>query len=144
ADATVKIPTSQKDKGIGTGRPDFGTDLIASAELGRTVGLNGNVGLLFRGDPNAIELGHELHWGTGVQVPTRFWLQGIVELYGVRYISKPDPSLIGFRNYAILQGGLRLSLANGIAVSGGINRNLSIKDRFGIEPEKTGSFVQVS
>lgn len=143
-DGVLKIPTADQDKGIGTGKVDFGADLIASLEAGATAGFNGRLGLLMRGDPDEFEIGNELRWGLGLQLPTRSWLSGIVETYGVHYINQPDISPVGFENYTILQGGLRLSFANGLAISGGVNTNLSIENRDGVEPEKIGSFVQVS
>jgi outer membrane protein OmpA-like peptidoglycan-associated protein len=142
----IKIPTSKDEQGIGTGKLDFGADVIGSLELGEAIGLNGFTGMYRINDPDEFDLANEIRWGMGLQAPTRFWLQGLFEFYGVRYINKPDEfdSLIGFQNYRIIQGGFRLSFNNGLAISGGVNKNLSIDDFGGIEPERIGSFVQVS
>lgn len=145
-EGTLKIPTSDKDAGIGTRKLDIAGDVIGSVEVAKALGLNGYVGLNHRTDPDAIALADELRWGGGVQGPTRSPIQGIVEFYGVRYVSKPSLSLVGFDDYSVLQGGLRLSLANGLAVTAGVNRAMSFDSTpAGADKlEKVGSFVQVS
>lgn len=159
----VKFPTADDEEGIGTGEFDFIGSLIGSYEIAEMIGINGTLGFLFGGDPDAFDLSNEIHWGSGVHIGTRSPIQGIVELFGVTYVDDsespfvgefPPPSpgtiapFLGLDDYAVIQGGLRLSLDNGLAIGGAVNYNLAIDvpdDLEGqVDLEELGSFVHVS
>lgn len=89
----VKLPTADHDKGIGTGKADFGLDLVVSGTVGESFGLAGNVGFAFRGDPDfrtaggvdlpgEKEIGDVFRWGVGANFPVNGNIQGIVEFTG--------------------------------------------------------------
>lgn len=152
--ADAKFPTADDEAQIGTGEFDFGGSLIGSYEAAEVVGINGTAGFLLRDDPDEFDLSNEFHWGAGLHVGTRFPVQGIFELYGVRYLDDqpvlaevfPPPVHLGLQDYTIVQGGLRLSLDNGLALGAGLNYNIEI-DEPGVlndDLEKLGSFVHVS
>src|SRR5262245_32027385 len=84
----VKLPTAKDDEeGVGTGKADFAFDGIFSKELNQRVELAGNIGVIFRGDPDDIDLSNGLTWGIGVGVPSRKKLRLTAELHGEAYFS---------------------------------------------------------
>lgn len=152
----VKFPTADDEEGIGTGKFDFGGNVIGSYEAGEMIGINGTVGVLFRQDPDEFDLSNELHYGAGLHVGTRFPVQGIFELFGVSYFDDADTDILqgvpaapflGLVDYTVVQGGLRVSLDNGLAFGGGLNYNITLDEPSilgGMDLEKLGSFVHVS
>src|SRR3972149_1788087 len=90
----VRIPTASHDEGLGTGKADFGADIVASGTLGESFGVAANAGFLFRGDPDfilqdgnefnaiSIDAGTAFRWGVGANFPAKSSVQGIVELTG--------------------------------------------------------------
>src|SRR5918994_1290125 len=68
----VKVPTAKDDEeGVGTGKMDFAIDAILSKELNERVELSGFAGMLFRGDPDDVDLSNGFRWGIGAGFPTR-------------------------------------------------------------------------
>lgn len=144
AAAMVKFPTADHESGIGRDSTDFMVSLIGSGEMAETVGLNGFAGYNFVGDPDGFELANEFLWGGAVNIPTRTVLQGVFEVFGVKYAGAPSPAPhFTFEDQAFVQGGLRLSLS-GFAISGGVNKALGIDDTYNLSPETIGSFLMLS
>jgi len=77
----VKLPTGD-DEGAGTGSADFLVDGIVSKEVGGVAELSGFGGLVFRSDPDDVDLSSGFQWGVGVAGPTRSPLRAFVELHG--------------------------------------------------------------
>src|SRR5205814_1804614 len=80
--------TAKDDQeGVGTGKMDFGLDAIVSKEVNQHVEVSGYGGVIFRGDPDGLDLANGLRWGVGVGVPSRKSLRLTAELHGERYLS---------------------------------------------------------
>ena len=79
----VKLPTAKDDdEGVGTGKPDFIFDAIASKEINQRVELSGYGGFIVRGDPDDVDLSDGFRWGFGAGFPTRRSLRLTAELHG--------------------------------------------------------------
>ena len=79
----IKLPTAKDDEeGVGTGKLDFSIDAIASKELNQRVELSGFGGIIFRGDPDDLDLSNGFRWGVGAGFPTRRNLRLTAELHG--------------------------------------------------------------
>ena len=84
----IKLPTAKDtDAGVGTGQMDFAFDGIVSKEVNQHVEVSGYGGVIFRGDPDGVDLANGLRWGVGVGVPSRKSLRFTGELHGERYLS---------------------------------------------------------
>jgi outer membrane protein OmpA-like peptidoglycan-associated protein len=84
----IKLPTAKDtDAGVGTGQMDFAVDGIVSKEVNQHVEVSGYGGVIFRGDPDGLDLANGLRWGVGVGVPSRKSLRFTGELHGERYLS---------------------------------------------------------
>jgi peptidoglycan-associated lipoprotein len=83
--AIAKIPTSDTDEGIGTGKFDFLADAIISGEAARNVELSGFGGFMYRADPDEYELSNGFRWGVGAGFPSRSRLRLTTELTGEMY-----------------------------------------------------------
>jgi outer membrane protein OmpA-like peptidoglycan-associated protein len=77
----VKLPTGD-DAGAGTGKPDFLVDAILSKEVASVAEVSGFGGLIFRSDPDDVDLSSGFQWGFGVTGPTRSPLRVFGELHG--------------------------------------------------------------
>jgi outer membrane protein OmpA-like peptidoglycan-associated protein len=85
ARAFVKIPTSDDDEGLGTGKADFVIDGIISGEAANTVELSGYAGYIKRGDPDDYDLSDGFRWGFGAGFPSRSPFRVTTELVGESY-----------------------------------------------------------
>ena len=99
--AMIKLPTAKDDEeGVGTGKLDFSVDAIASKEINQRVEFSGYGGIMFRGDPDDVDLSNGLRWGIGAGFPTRRQLRLTAELHGEAYfddsITYSGTSLVGF------------------------------------------------
>jgi len=84
----IKLPTAKDDdEGVGTGKTDFALDAIVSKEVNERVEWSGYLGVMFRGDPDDVDLSNGLRWGFGVAAPSRKSLRFTAELSGERYFS---------------------------------------------------------
>ncbi len=127
ARAFFKIPTADDDKGLGTGELDFGADLIATKNLAKLVDVSANVGFTLIGSPDNIrgtsgDLSNELRWGIGGKFPSEKFLQGVLEVIGINYISDDD---FPQEDPIDLIAGLQIKPASGIRVGMGYRRNLT-------------------
>jgi outer membrane protein OmpA-like peptidoglycan-associated protein len=83
--AYVKLPTADENKGLGTGKADFGGDLILSKSLNRKADLHASIGYEIKGDPDAVDIGNAFKYGIGVNVPACRIFQVQLELTGKKY-----------------------------------------------------------
>jgi outer membrane protein OmpA-like peptidoglycan-associated protein len=82
----VKLPIAKDDEeGVGTGKVDFAIDAIVSKEINQRVELSGFGGVMFRGNPDDVELSNGFRWGFGAGFPTRRQLRLTAELHGEAY-----------------------------------------------------------
>ena len=78
----VKAPTGDDGFGKSTGKPDFMVDFIVSKDIQERVEVSGFGGVLFRGDPTGLTLGHGIRWGVGAGFPSGGPLKVFTELHG--------------------------------------------------------------
>ncbi len=127
----VKIPTADDQEGVGTGKADFGFDFIASGHVGTGLGLAGNVGYTFKGDPKLrnldgselvgdVDIGNPFRWGVGANFPADSSVQGVVEFTG-----EILPDEAEFDDSTDLTLGMRFRFGESWYLSGGYRRNLS-------------------
>jgi outer membrane protein OmpA-like peptidoglycan-associated protein len=82
----LKLPFAKDDEeGVGTGKLDFAFDAVVSKEVNQRVELSGFGGLIFRGDPDDVDLSNGFRWGFGAGFPTRRNLRVTAELHGEAY-----------------------------------------------------------
>ncbi|HEX2399046.1 MAG TPA: hypothetical protein VHJ79_03470, partial [Mycobacterium sp.] len=143
-----KIPTAKTDdEGVGTGKLDVAFDVIASKEVNERVEFSGFGGVIFRGDPDDIDLANGLRWGFGVGVPSRKSLRFTAELHGERYLSDSvtiespvatpllaadgtaPPLVTDLKSPVNATFGLTWQGSNGVFAGAGINWNLNMKAR---------------
>jgi outer membrane protein OmpA-like peptidoglycan-associated protein len=83
----LKLPTANDDdEGVGTGKMDFTIDAIVSKEVNERVEFSGFAGMIFRGDPDDVDLSNGFRWGLGAGFPTRKNLRVTAELFGEAYL----------------------------------------------------------
>jgi peptidoglycan-associated lipoprotein len=81
----LKLPTSDDDEGLGTGKLDLFADAIISGEAAQKVELSGYAGIFHRGDPDDYDLSGGFRWGLGAGFPSRNKLRITTELIGEKY-----------------------------------------------------------
>ena len=146
----IKLPTSNTDNGIGTGKVDFMIGVAASGEFDEQFGVTGFAGGTFRSSPDEFELGNAFNYGLGVQVPTRFWISAIAELTGAVVQSGGPRAVTGLtpvltdKNAAVFSGGLRVSHANGVAFDAVYAYNLDQDQANGAETSPGGWLAKLS
>jgi outer membrane protein OmpA-like peptidoglycan-associated protein len=84
--ALVKIPTADRDEGVGTRKVDVALDGILSSELNDRVELSAFGGFIIRGDPDAFDLLNGVRWGVGAATPSRRSLRLTAEIHGEIYL----------------------------------------------------------
>jgi outer membrane protein OmpA-like peptidoglycan-associated protein len=143
----VKLPTGD-DEGASTGRPDFLLDAIVSKEVGGVAEVSGFGGLVFRSDPDDVDLSSGLQWGFGVAGPTRSPLRAVAELFGeFRFDDSlahtgttlrgedgsAPPATSNINNRTHLMLGLDWIGPNGFFLGGGANWSVPVdgRDEFG-------------
>jgi len=137
--AEVKLPTSNTDNGIGTGKIDFSVGFVASAEAAEMIGISTYVGGTFRSSPDLYDLGNKFDLGVGVQIPTRFWISAIAELTG-SIVQDPGPvatpllgaGVVAGYDPVFLTGGLRASHESGAALDLAYIYNLNVQSPDGL------------
>ena len=90
--AMIKFPTGATWSG--TNDLDGHVDLIASREFGRSTELTGQVGGIFRGDPDEFRLSDGVTWGLGATFPTRSPFRALIELTG-EWVIKDNTEVLG-------------------------------------------------
>jgi len=83
--ARVKIPTADKDKGLGTGQVSFGADAILSKHLSRSADIHAMLGYQFNSSPSGYSIGNALRWGVGLNLPACQIFQLQADLVGTKY-----------------------------------------------------------
>jgi outer membrane protein OmpA-like peptidoglycan-associated protein len=83
--AYVKLGTADEALGLGTGKADFGGDLILSKSLNRKADIHASIGYEVKGDPDDVQIGNAFKWGVGLNVPACRIFQIQAELTGRNY-----------------------------------------------------------
>lgn len=157
--ALFKIPTADKDQGIGTGKVDADVQGIVSKDINQAVEMSGYGGVTLRGSPAAIALPNSFNWGVGAGFPSHSALRLTTELNGdmpFRSSAALGSALVGtddgsislmtqtVHKFTAATVGLNWQARNGFFLGGGLSWNLPTKDRAGLslfETDVTGDFV---
>ena len=152
----LKLPTAKDDEeGVGTGKLDFVVDAVVSKEINQRVELSGFGGMIFRGDPDDVELSNGFRWGIGAGFPTRRSLRLTAELWGEAYFDDSvtytgttlvgddgsvPPSVSKINSPANASIGLTWQGANGAFVGAGLNWRINLDGRgeFATFTDETG------
>ena len=81
----VKLPTADDQKGLGTGKPSFGADLVATVSAGNVLDLHGSIGYQVNSDPDDVNIGNAFRWAVGANAPCCRNIQLQAELMGTVY-----------------------------------------------------------
>jgi len=88
----VKIPTADEARGLGTGKTDFGVDLLLSKNLGSFADIHGILGVQNNGDPDEtvnginVDIDNEIKYGVGINIPACNWIGLQAELLHHQYL----------------------------------------------------------
>jgi len=121
----VKLPTADKDKGLGTGKPSFGADVILSKSLARMVDIHGSIGFQYNSDPDGVDIGNAFKWAIGMNVPCCYKVGLQAELMGTNY----SGSEFKQTNPIDLVVGPVLWLKPGIFIRPALSWNVNFDDR---------------
>jgi outer membrane protein OmpA-like peptidoglycan-associated protein len=100
--AQVKLPTADKDEGLGTGKADFLLDFIVSGEANNVVELSGYGGVYLRPDADDYDLSNGFRWGFGAGFPSRNRFRVTTEVVGEKYFDDQISVAAGAANGAPL------------------------------------------
>ncbi len=105
---TVKFPTSDKDKELGSGKTDYDLTWIASKSFYEKAGAHINVGYSWIGEPDGEEVGDILHYGLAVDYRLVDPLQWVGEVFAEKELRSGTDAAVMFNT------GLRLTLIDGL------------------------------
>jgi outer membrane protein OmpA-like peptidoglycan-associated protein len=144
----VKIPTADEDKGLGTGKADFGANLLISKNLGDFADLHGIIGYEKKGDPTVpsgligtgglpsggadLDIADEFKYGIGINIPACSWIQVQADLLHHQYTGKDFVDSVtpgGQTNPTDLVVGPVVWIKPGFYIRPAISWNLSFDDR---------------
>ena len=116
----IKFPTSDKDKGLGSGKMDYDLTWIASKSLCEKMGAHINVGYSWIGEPANEEVGDILHYGLALDYRLFDPLQWVGEIFAEKELSSGADTAVmfntGLRLIAI--EGLTFDIAAGSRIAG--------------------------
>jgi outer membrane protein OmpA-like peptidoglycan-associated protein len=141
----IKLPTADKDNGVGTGSTDFAIDAIVSKEVAKRVEVSGFGGYEWRGSPDGLDIpGGAFRWGGGVGFPSRNFIRVTGELNG--FIPSSDtatitaaapkgidnttpPTVSATENLTRATFGLTIQSKKGVFFGAGVSWNVPTKSR---------------
>lgn len=98
---SVKIPTADEDKGLGSGKTDFDLTLIASRMLTETSGLHLNAGYAWIGEPSGEDVADVAHCSVALDVQLTDSVQWVGEVFAENELQGGTQALVqcntGFR-----------------------------------------------
>ncbi|RLE41498.1 hypothetical protein DRJ16_06200 [Candidatus Woesearchaeota archaeon] len=117
---SVKFPTADDDKGLGSGEIDYDLTWIASKMLTETVGLHVNAGYSWIGEPAGEEVGDIAHYGAALDAQLNETVQWVGEVFAEKELQGGTQTVVqyntGFRWSA--SDALTLDLAAGSSLHG--------------------------
>ena len=146
----LKLPTSDTEAGIGTGKIDFSVGMAASAEFAEQVGISSYLGGTFRASPDEYKLGNKFDYGVGLQVPSRFWIAAITELTGAiiqdpgDQVLVPGAGALSGNDPVVWSAGVRASHESGLAVDGVYAVNLNMDQGSSVSSSPGGWLAKLS
>lgn len=105
---TVKFPTSDKEKGLGSGKTDYDLTWIASKSFGENAGAHINIGYSWIGEPDDENMGDILHYGLALDYRLIDALQWVGEVFAEKELRNGAATAVMFNT------GLRLIPADGL------------------------------
>jgi hypothetical protein len=124
--AFAKLPTADEAKGLGTGKPAFGGDLIISKSLAEKADIHGSVGYQVNSDPDGVDIANAFKWAVGLNIPACYFIQLQAELLGTHYSGGDD---FEQTNPLDLVVGPVIWIKPGIFIRPAISWNLNFDDR---------------
>ena len=117
---SVKFPTADDDKGLGSGEMDYDLTWIASKMITETVGLHVNAGYIWVGEPAGEDVGDIAHYGAAVDVQLNETVQWVGEVFAEKELLGGTQTIVqyntGFRWAA--SDGLTVDVAAGSSLHG--------------------------
>lgn len=104
----VKFPTSDKDKGLGSGKVDYDLTWIASKSFCEKIGGHVNVGYSWLGEPAGEDVGDVFHYGLALDYKIIDPLQWVGEVYA------EDELRRGINTVVMFNTGLRYSILDSL------------------------------
>ena len=154
-----KIPTADRDRGLGTGKLDTLIQGVLSSDINKVAEISGYGGVMLRGKSPLIGLPNSFTWGLGAAFPSHSALRITTEVHGERpfqdtlTLLAPVMGIDGSRapltsathNFTATTFGLTWQARNGFFLGGGASWNLPTKSRRGFRTDgnATGNFVDV-
>ena len=89
---SVKFPTADDKKNLGSGKTDYDLTWKASKSIGKKTGLHLNVGYTWIGDSPDEDVGNVVHWGVAADYQVLESLQLIGEVFGEEEIKEHETS----------------------------------------------------
>ena len=116
----VKFPTSDKDKGLGSGKTDYDLTWIASKSLCEKMGAHINLGYSWIGEPADEDVGDILHYGLALDYQLLDPLQWVGEVFAEKeLISGADTAVMFNTGLRLTPGeGLTFDIAAGACLAG--------------------------
>ena len=124
----AKLPTADETKGLGTGKPSYGVDLLLSRSVSNLLALHGSAGYQFNQDPDtpsAVDLSNAFKWGFGFNLPTTRVVQLQAEATGAVY----QGDELDHTNPIDLVVGPVVWIKPGLFVRAAVSWNLNFDDR---------------
>jgi hypothetical protein len=98
---TVKFPTADDDKGLGSGETDYDLTGIASKMLTDRMGLHINAGYTWIGEPSGENVGDVAHYGAALDVQLTGAVQWVGEVFAEKELQSGAQTIVlgntGFR-----------------------------------------------
>lgn len=117
---SVKLPTADDDKGLGSGETDYNLTWVASKSLGEKMGAHINVGCSWIGEPKGEDVGDVVRWGLALDYQITNPLQWVGEVFAEKELQDGTDTVvqfnIGFRWNPTES--LSLDIAGGSRISG--------------------------
>lgn len=104
----VKFPTSDKDKGLGSGKTDYDLTWIASKSFCEKMGAHINIGYSWIGDPDDEDVGDILHYGLALDYRLIDPLQWVGEVFAEKELRSGTDTAVMFNT------GLRVIVVEGL------------------------------
>ena len=116
---TVKIPTADDNKGLGSGKMDEDITWIGTRKLGENWSVDVNVGFTLVGVPDGADLSNLVHYGVATEYQLTRTLQPVLEIYAVTPTGGKDVTS------AFINGGVRWALTEKLTLDAAIGTTIA-------------------
>lgn len=87
---TLKLPTADKEKGLGSGETDYDLTWIVTKSLFDELSVHGNLGYTWVGDPDGEDLGDIVHFGVAAEYQILERVQWVGEIFAQEDVREND------------------------------------------------------